>query len=695
MAADILSKRKSEFNSPTAQQITYLQWDFDRMVAATQEERTRFWENIEFYWGINYGQWDQKVVAALISENRDPITLNILAQKVNLLAGSLKANPYTVHYRPLNGEMTQLINDFREIYLSDKSIMKWDAADSINVKLALIMESTQQMVENKKIDPEGNIAFVTRAPGSTIYDPYWKSNNSRDCTKAYCVGFFTLEQISKIWDIPLKTLKAERNITRLIGTNYDQTKVTFGHDLASTYSDLYRIVELHETRVKKVERLVDYSKGYNGMPFPVLDPEKDRDYLIAWGKKNNASWEHVQPVPFTKEELWITAFSSELTPRMMLENKPSKIQCGGLDLFPLWADRINGQNRGVIDIGKDAQTLINKHETQKQHMINTAAGGGKLFNKEIFEGDVTLQREVEENYNNSSFRKTVALDNAKTPFVELKGSAYDAALFQNEQMLFDIIDLITPVPAAMSSRTEGSRESGVLYQSKVAIAEVGMRTIYDSIRQHLFDKSYAYLRQAQVTYRDTHRRFPRTTALGEAVENQWVELNKPAMSGGQQIVINDISAMPLCDVIIKEDQNGLMNRQIKQRSIVEILQMLPPELGLFRAWYGKMLSDTFELDDREREIGKKIGDMELALALKRSSSEMSNMEASKVQAEALIAQITASMGGGGGAGGAQQALPQQSTPASDIPQQPTGEEVEATYTEEPSGAPNLLEGGIT
>jgi TATA-binding protein-associated factor Taf7 len=195
------------------------------------------------------------------------------------------------------------------------------------------------------------------------------------------------------------------------------------------------------------------------------------------------------------------------------------------------------------------------------------------------------------------------------------------------------------------------------------------------------------MRQAQHFYRDKYRTFPKIAAQGELLPDQVIEVNKEISVDGQPVILNDISQMPLCDVIIKEDENGLINRHMKRLSYAEIIRILPPELQLLRTWWATKLNDTFELDDFDREIGKKIGQMEMALAVSRASGEMANIEASKAQSQALIQQILSA----GGQIPAQPGLPSPGV-GGPRPAEPTEQEVQAQLVPAQPSGPRLLGG---
>jgi hypothetical protein len=172
--------------SPTQQRLIYLQWEYDRAKNATKDERDRIFENLGLYWAVDHSQWDDNVIQGLLDDNRDPLTIPVIPQKIKTLAGSLKANPFNVEFVSITGKKIDIVQNFKDIYLSDKHLMKWDASDSECLIHGLgLSVGVQQMVIDKEIDPEGHIKFVTRQPGMTIFDPYWKTGNPRDRKKAW------------------------------------------------------------------------------------------------------------------------------------------------------------------------------------------------------------------------------------------------------------------------------------------------------------------------------------------------------------------------------------------------------------------------------------------------------------------------------------------------------------------------------
>jgi len=309
------------------------------------------------------------------------------------------------------------------------------------------------------------------------------------------------------------------------------------------------------------------------------------------------------------------------------------VQIQALDCLPWGADRTNGKWRGIVDIAKDCQTTLNKSQSQKQHMINSAASGATIFNSELTGGDAGKLEDIKSNKNNPSYVNDAPLDDVEKTHIVLKDQPYDPALFQNETLMIDIMDLVTPVPAAMSSRTESSRESGVLYQTKVAIAEVGMKTLNDGFRSHILSKATAYMKMAQVLYRNKHRNFPKSDQSG------FVSVNVRAQIDGRPVIINDISALPACYVIVKEDPNGLITRHMNRLQYAEMMQNMPPNLGLIRAWLALQSAKTVDMSENDKAAFEAISGMEMMKAVMGYKTEIMNMAANQKQAEAMIAQL--------------------------------------------------------
>jgi len=295
---------KSTWKNGKLDEIVFMNWEVQRAITIEEDSRKLMFKNLRMYFGVNYGQWETSVVQALKDENREPETLNFLFQKMNTLAGSILANDFFIDFIPLKGKNNSLIQDLHDMYLSDKQLMRWDASDREALVLGLNYVGDQQMVMDYSTDPIGAIKFVTRQPGLTIYDPFWKTPYSADCRKGWGFGYLTLDQISKTYGIPLSVLEFEKAQNQRI-EDYEKMGVDYPANLYNRYGSLNQVIEKHEMKESRIQRLVDFSKGYNGLPFPAMDARKKENiaYLKAWGEKNGADWEHVQAVDATLDEL--------------------------------------------------------------------------------------------------------------------------------------------------------------------------------------------------------------------------------------------------------------------------------------------------------------------------------------------------------------------------------------------------------
>lgn len=608
--------------------------EYNRAYEAERRDQERLFENIRMYWGVDYGQWDEIAVQTLLDENRHPITINLLSQKINTLAGALSATSFHVDYVPMQGGHSSLTKGFKDIYLSDKFYMGWDIADAQANKLGLIYRADQQPYIDRSKDPDGRIAWRTLPPGRVIYTPDWRSDNVKDCRKRFILHLMSTKQIAEKYGLNEDNLKLQVKLMRLVGQQFkNDPGVDLGRWPHDNDEGLKRVIEVGELVDVKTTRLVDPTKGYNGLAFPVAHPEKDRDFLKAWGDFNNVNWEYVRETTYKDKILKIFTICPDISITKPLEDKPSEIQIGMIDTIPWAADRLNGKWRGIVDIAKDCQTTLNKTQSQKQHMINSAANGATLFNSELTGGDAGKLEHIKRNKNNPSYVNDVDLDNVEKTHIVMKDQPYDSALFQNETLMIDIMDLVTPVPAAMSSRTESSRESGVLYQTKVAIAEVGMKTLNDSFRNHILNKAAAYFELAQIFYRKKHRNFPRANGEG------FVSVNLRTNVDGRPVMINDISAIPQCYVIVKEDQNGLITRHMNRLQYAEMMKNMPQEISLLRTWLALQAAKTVDMSEKDQVVLDTITNMEFMKAVMAYKTEMMNMAANQKQAQAMIVQL--------------------------------------------------------
>lgn len=668
--------------------------EFLRAVRAENLDRERLYENFKIYWGIDYGQWSPGIVQQLLDENRHPITINLLSQKINTLAGAIITNQYDVDFIPVNGDSTSLTTAFKDIYIADKHMMKWDASFVQCAKFGLIYQGVEQLYVDRRYDPEGNMAWRIMQPGFVVFTPDWKTDFSEDCDTAWVMAYKTIDQIASQYDVHPQELRTEMIMQERLGQYFGTTDITLGQEIergtptaSGSIGGLKRVIEKHHMVRTKTRRLVDVSRGYNGLPFPVMHPEKDREYLIAWGNANNVNWEYVRDVPYEDRILKIYTFIPEITYNREFENRPGEVQIQRLDLFPWSADRLNGKNRGIIDLCKDAQQTFNKHQSQKTHMINSAANGATIFNENLTNGDAGKLDDIKKNKNNPSYVNDADLDGVERTHIVMKDKPYDPALFNNEKLMVDLLDIVTPVPAAMSSRTESAKESGILYQSKVAIAEIGMKILYEGLKQHQLDKASGYYLQVQNTYRNNYRKFLKPDKTG------FIEINRPIMMGSIPVIINNISQLPRCQVVVKEEPQGLINRHMNRIMFSEMLNNLPPELTLIRSWLAIQVAKTMDTNDQDSQQLEVIAAMEMAKAISSFKSQVLNNEAMGAQAQMMIAQIEQQLGGAVGAGGE---APMQATPQSEMPVEPEmgAEEPPPLPSTSDRTAPDLSQGGV-
>ena len=647
--------------------------DYNRAVQAQEKDLERMYENFKMYWGVDYGQWDQSIVAKLLDVQRTPGTFNIASQKINTLAGAIISAWKDVEFQPIDGSRNSLTLDFKDLFLTIKRLMEWDKSYQTCTLYGLIIQGVEQMVIDRMLDPNGHIRFITKDPGYTLFDPYWRSQHPRDCEKAWVEAWMTPEQIIEKYNVSKADVMVHLAVTEKYGQYYEYNELDWNKDrFRDRVAGQFKIIEQHRMESVETVRLVDISKGMSGLPFPVMDPEKDKEYLMAWGHANNANWEYVKEMPYKDRILMIETIAPALSLNMILEDAPSEIQVRRLDLFPWSADRVNGKNRGIIDILKDAQKTFNKRESQKNDMINSAASGAKLFNSQLFKDGVKLER-VKKNVNNPSFVDDVDLDDVKTPYITLKNDSYDPGLFQDQTLMIDLIDRITPVPSAMSARQESAKESGILYQSKVAVAEIGMKTLNESLNWHQHDKYMAFYLQAQNTYRATYRKF--TTVDGKRT----IEFNRKDEIGGVPVVINNISALPLVNVVIKEDPRGLMVRHMNRVVYAELLQSIPPELTLFRSLLTSLITSTLDVPEDDQEMVKAVSALEMMKAIQSWKTQMKGLMANEKQADMLIAQVEQQLQQMQAP--QQQQAPQQFTPEGEQPVEPGGTEKQLAAAE--------------
>ena len=282
---------------------------------------------------------------------------------------------------------------------------------------------------------------------------------------------------------------------------------------------------------------------------------------------------------------------------ILLEDAPNKVQCGRLPFFPFYADRINGQNFGIVDVIKDAQQTINKREQQINNILASAANGGGGMDAGIVNNDENQMEEIAKNWNNPSYRFWTAPGASKNfpnAFIQFPRGMVPPELFRHLESMWDTLDRIIPQNAAADARTEGRQESGYLYAQKQAAIEVAQTVLLRNLEQLINDIGEAYYYQAQYLYTGVPREFA-------AKDGSITIVNEPVtLHDGTVGMLNDISALPRVKVTVTQSPKNVSERTSNRLLYDTVMKNLPAEYRSLRVAIQGQLLDTFDFPDEAK-----------------------------------------------------------------------------------------------
>lgn len=581
-----------------------IEQEFELAVQYDYNNRQRNRDNWRQYAGVDLGQYGTAEIAQAQAEGRNIDTYNIITQKVDSLAGSIIKNPFDMDFiavEPGDAELTQAV---KQAALSDKELMDWDVSYNDLVIAGLIYEGVEEMYIDTRNHPLGNIAFRTLLPGQIIFDPNWKTNSGKDCQKAWKVSWLTPSQIKKLWPKYKETMQAQLDQDKVTGADFDELSkgVTPNFDVLQEPSGIgskYRVIQFYEMIEEEVWEEYD---EMTGMVLPATD---DVAYKKAWLDEHNPYWEaeKILQRPTTKRVQYCTVLIPQLAPGRIIDRKPTQIQVGRLQFFHWAASRINGVNRGIVDLIKDIQRNINHREMLVSYIIETSAMGGEVLDPMLFNNDTNQIDEYISTKNQPGRTHVSAPGAIGRGLMPQKLSQSNIPTDLQNQLIrmWDYADRISKSPAAYDARTEGSGESGYLFAQKVRQAEQQQYVLFAGLKRHLNEKGEAYLEQSKIQYSigSWQRDF-----MIPSDENKTISLNKKnVLPNGQVIIQADISQLQRHKVVVSESPSGLTNRLVGRAVAAEVMQSIPPENIGTRTVLGTTIIksiDTLSAEDKEK-----------------------------------------------------------------------------------------------
>lgn len=655
--------------SSEAEQVRLIQTEFKNAFEADFRNRQRSYENWKAYFAVDGGQWQDATREKLYAHNKHAAQYNIIGPKVDALTGSLIQEGFDLDWKPIEGERNTLTEAVKTAYYADKELGNYEKHIEAVIRDGLIYEGNIKMVMSSNHNPLRNIAFVRGTPGYLVKDPHWITDDDDDLMKAYEIFHCHPEEIVQRFGVTSTYLDEQIKMLKQTGDDYD----TYTRDpnkliLQERKGSLVRVIEKHWIEKRQTTRLIGQKiDSERWVPFPIT---KDHNKLQSFMVQNMINPETLIESPYEDKIHHVTTVAPEAVEHSFLEDGLSKIQCGRLPYISFTSNRAFGQNKGIVDDLMDIQQTINKRESKLTDMISTAQGGGKLVNKNLFDGPTERQEFLDR-----------ANDPAYVGFVEgeelskeraihyLNANQYPSQIINQLERMWDIVDRVSKVPAALEAMSENSNESGVLFERKLAVARVNTITIMNRIRDFRKKLAETYYNQFQVAYNGPEREFSTPDGKMNTVLNRRVFDAKT----GKTYIENRPDQIPRCQVIATESRKT-PNRMSRDRAIYQELYNLSTQTNPeYASFFFELMLGTMDLDDNHKARLEEISSIQKIRDKQRIKTEIDTLLSTSkqagftgLQADMGSMQIIQQLQGGG-----QQQQPQQALIAEDdIPQEP-------------------------
>ena len=595
-----------------------------------RNEIDRMIRNQNMYWGVNYGQWPSWVVEKLKEQGRVPPTYNIIAKKIESNIGNYLANGFDLKFSTVSGHKSDWAMHLKTMALSDKRNCDWQTSENVCLRDNHCMVGYERMRISDRLDPVfGNIAFEVLPPTHIYISPSWKSQHAFDIRDYFEWGFFTVGELIELYPHIESELKEWRDRELLTGVDFGNYAggVQRWSTVEQKWGSAHRVITFHSTR--KYEREWEYDL-LNHCPFPEngfkVGSDEDRQEKQKYIEQNGIQDKYVT-VKQKKTDKYIEMIVPSINNELFIVKGKDRIQTNNCNIYPL-GNQFYGQYRGFVDDLYSTQDDVNVGNMRIMDIQARSAVDARFLDKALVHGDEELMHEIEAMVNRPG--ANIWVDEgvmnelgANGGIVPIKPSSPTPDMFALPDKRLSLADYLT-TPAASEARNDVTNPSGKLFQSQVAVAQVGQKYPLAILERHKREKMQAYAIQARITYSG----YPRT--FTETIGGEPIEINIPGEDPmGNRVWINNIDKMPDMTVTVTPAQNGFDLKEDRRTNYGQALQYLTdPADRLLKLIAMERVFDTIEGTDEEKEEFQRAITM-----LKTNAAMLLTAEHYKVMAE--------------------------------------------------------------
>lgn len=638
---NIISKTSKILRSSNYEVVKWTQDLHDRWVSADQNNRDRMFAALRAYFDIDGGAWDIDDITELKRQNRHPTSINIAAQKINTLAGSILSEQLDFDYMTQDIVKSHLIDNVKNLYYYDKEHNDYKYSARKTCIRGLIHLGIEEIGIDYSIRPTGSITFEPRLPGYIHKDPYWRSDRLKDWKRAMKDAWMTAEEILEHFQINDPMLEQRAKIDCLGGEDYQPIEnVDDFKDIPETHGSKLLVIEYRWLERLKTTRLYMNLPGGKVIPLPLNVKENEvRRFMKMF---NIDSAENINEYPYEDQILKYSVICPNGTTSPIVENKQHPIQCGYIGFFPFSSCKEMGIDKGVMESYLDIQRTLNYRESKKDDIIASGGSGATVVDTNKLVRKKEQLEEIKQNKTRPDYVCEVDGD-PDSAFGKFPTGDVPGDIWNDLARLIDLLDRVGPVSPALEG-AQSKDESGVLFQMRHTVSKLGTIIFYDNWLQHEEDKAEAWYNQAQITYKGIYMKVPDASRPG------FVEMNTPLGNG---MYGNSIDMLPRAKIIVTLSKTSPTEQMAKRALYYDMTKMLAanPEASLpqYRRVVNKMI-ETIELDPKEKQNFKMISDIQeqndiLKLLMERETMvmQMKQGQLGSAQADMALQQLNSQL----------------------------------------------------
>lgn len=621
-------------------------------------ERTRERKNWRAYDGTDYGQWDEAAVRILMQEGRPPHTFNFIETKVDTVVGSLLTDEFQTGYETELGEKNNEAIMLNELFMEDKDLCNFEFEFLQFIRAGFIYRGYLQLYVDRCKDPRGRLAFRYLSPDRVQVDVDWKSNNIKDCKWIFISAWMSPEEIMQKYKTKAPEVKAQMDLwERSKSDNLQESEIEKIFDRTDEFYDklngLFLVIEKHELKQTTKMRLWDPLQGS-------FMPDQSVEDAQILQKMAHIQGQRLELLPKTDYTLHIHTFCPGISLELDIQKGEADLQTGGYNLFAFSANMINGHPNTLVDQLRDAQEAYNKRVSTATHILMTSANNALLIESDAIEDATELDRVGKQRNRPGAYFIVEPGSNSAGKIKHLEKNAPPNDFIESANQMLEVSDRLTPAVPALQAIHESNGESGILFQSKLAQAQVAMQIPQKFLKACWHQIGEAYLNAVKWQY--TYPMMFQSKRVGTPFY-----LNVP---GGIQV--EEISRLK---VIINQSPNSeSFRRQLLQQYLALSNSMPDPatKMALARLVLQSLPGVPDEELAKLSAIAKLSEDYQKLLIIYQTSqlqAAMAPQMPQQMQAPAGMPPGMPQLGGGGGAPGGQ---PSGNAPQGAMPQPPPG-----------------------